>query len=58
MVAGTMRAAGCSPIDLWALVEGCWRLLNEGNDPLEILFWKISEYFHQCFKADGFLVVT
>jgi hypothetical protein len=33
-------------------------LLNEGDDPLEILFWKIPEHFHQCFKADGFLVVT
>jgi hypothetical protein len=33
-------------------------MLNQSDDPLEILFWKISEYFRQCFKADGVLVVA
>jgi hypothetical protein len=58
MVAGTMRAAGCSPIDLWVLVEGCWQLLNKFHDQLEILLCKIPEHFRHCLKRAGFLFFT
>jgi hypothetical protein len=58
MVAGTMRATGCSLIDLWVLIEGYWRLLNKFHDQLEILLCKIPEHFRHCLKIAGFLFVA